>query len=130
MSMEMHVQTRQSLRPDPEFDAIHAFFVVVSRQSSANTETQLECKNDTDAFATHIETMPFLKDILILDPNNVNEGGLEKRREFLTETGLSEVNVSYFISEHDLIHGLRNLITVSFHSFFGKAFRINPFAGA
>ncbi len=30
MSMELHVSTRQKLRPDPEFDAIEAIFAVVS----------------------------------------------------------------------------------------------------
>lgn len=83
MSMEIHVNTRQKLMPDPEYDAITTIFMLTNNDVPAGSKRPKQ-----------------YEEIFVLDPDFE-----ARQQELLASSGVFRDNIRYFSSEKALILG-------------------------
>ncbi|TRY62525.1 hypothetical protein TCAL_16616 [Tigriopus californicus] len=88
MSMEIHVNTRQKLLPDPDYDAITAIFMLTNNDVPAGSKRPKQCE-----------------EIFVLDPDFETKRQ-RQASDLLASSGVFRDNIRYFSSEKTLLLGL------------------------
>lgn len=89
--MELHIETRQNLRPDPEFDAVMALFYTITNDVPLESPTP-----------------EMVTGVIIVDPEDVP--GPNQRSRLLNRTAIVNFEVISVTSEFDLFQELAKLV--------------------
>ncbi|XP_059350922.1 DNA polymerase zeta catalytic subunit-like isoform X2 [Daphnia carinata] len=92
LSVELHIETRQSLRPDPEFDAVIALFYTV-----------------TNDVPLHSPTPDMVTGVIVIDPEKTPESN--QKSKFFRRSGIVNVEFLSVGSEAALFEQLRELVS-------------------
>lgn len=92
MSLELHIETRQSLRPDPEFDAVIALFYTVTNDVPLDSPTP-----------------DMVTGVIVVDPEETPESN--QKSKFFSRAGIVNVEVLSVSSEAALFEQLRELVS-------------------
>lgn len=114
MSMELHITTRDELRPDPAFDPIEAVFYCVRNDvpETLSKQTQVIGIILTDPFRMHDLQQPLSPNILKSPGARSNMSFAQKVRTLLHRTGLShnDIELNVVDTELELIMTLVELV--------------------